>query len=214
MVALSFDCIGIRVERYAAAPTLVFRLRISDTSSTPVHTIALRCQLRIEPGRRRYSPGEAERLHDLFGDVSRWADTLKPIQFAMVSTMVPGFSGATEVDLTVPCTYDLEVSAARYLAGLEEGGAPLLMLFSGTVFVRTDNGFSVEPVPWSAECSVRLPTEVWQEMINLYFPNSGWIRLSRDTLDALARFKTSLALPTWEAAIESLLTPFDDRTEV
>jgi hypothetical protein len=212
MAELSFDCVDARPERYAAAPTLLFRLRISETGGTPIHTIALRCQLRIEPGRRRYSAVEAERLHDLFGDVSRWADTLKPVQFAMVSTMVPGFTGSIEVDLSVPCTYDLNVSAARYLAGLEEGGAPLLMLFSGTVFARTDNGFRVEPVPWSAECSYRLPTEVWQEMMDQYFPNAGWLRLNRDTLDALARYKSAQALPTWEAAIESLLLPFDDRT--
>jgi hypothetical protein len=38
-----------------------------------------------------------------------------------------------------------------------------------------------------------------------YFPNSAWLRVSRDTLDALTRFKARRALPTWEEAFEQLL---------
>jgi Family of unknown function (DUF6084) len=206
VVSLTFDCIGARAEPYAAAPTLSLRLRLSETSGTPVHGIALRCQIRIEPQRRRYTPAEAERLRDLFGDPSRWADTLKPIQFTTVNTMVASFTGAVEVDLPVACTYDLEIAATRYFYGLEEDAAPLLLLFSGTVFARTgDSGFSVAPVPWSSECSYRLPVAVWREMVDRYFPNSGWLRLSRDTLDALARVKAELALPTWEATINTLI---------
>ena len=51
----------------------------------------------------------------------------------------------TEIDLQVPCTYDLEVASARYLQGLDDGTIPLLLLFSGTVFVANGaGGFSVE----------------------------------------------------------------------
>ncbi len=67
-----------------------------------MHAIALRCQIRIEPHRRRYSADEARRLNDLFGDTSRWAETVKPIQLATVSTMVPGFTSLTEIELPVP----------------------------------------------------------------------------------------------------------------
>jgi hypothetical protein len=42
-------------------------------------------------------------------------------------------------------------------------------------------------------------------MMDLYFPNGGWLRLQRDTLDALERYKTEQAYPTWEQAIEALL---------
>lgn len=210
MASLSFDCTGARSERYAVAPTLMFNLRISESSGTPIHAIALRCQIRIEPMRRRYSPAEAERLNDLFGEVSRWADTVKPIQFTIVSAMVPSFSGAIEVDLPVPCSYDLEIGAARYFHSLDQDSVPLLMLFSGTVFAKaSDSGFQVEPVPWSAECEYRLPVAVWRQMVDQFFPNSGWLRLHRETLDALARYKTRHALPTWDATIVSLLTPHD-----
>jgi hypothetical protein len=200
-----FDCVGARSEPYAVAPTLAFSVRISETTGATVHAMALRCQLRIEPQRRRYTAQEAERLADLFGDTGRWADTLKPMQFATVSAMVPGFTGATEVDLAVPCTYDLEIASTRYFHALDDGTIALLLLYSGTVFLKHDNGFTVEQVPWSAESSYRLPVAVWREMVDRDFPGAGWIRCSRATLDALGRFKSRQALPTWDATIAALL---------
>jgi hypothetical protein len=205
MATLSFDCVGVRAEEYAAAPTLTFALRISETTGARIHAVALRCQIRIEPARRRYSASEAARLADLFGDVSRWADTVKPLQFTNVTAMVPAFTGAVDVDLPVVCTFDLEVAAARYFYALATDEAPLLFLFSGTIFVKDAGGIQVEPVPWSAECSFRLPVDVWREMVDRYFPGAGWIRLDRDTIDALARYKSAQALPTWDATVLSLL---------
>src|SRR6516165_8852170 len=161
MAELTFRCTQASASRYAATPTLSFKLSITERSGVRVHAIALRCQIRIEPHRRRYSAAEAQRLHDLFGDPSRWAETVKPIQLATVTTMVPAFTAVTEVDLPVPCSYDLEVASARYLQGLDDGTIPLLLLFSGTVFVATEEGFSVELVPWSAEATYRMPVSVW-----------------------------------------------------
>jgi hypothetical protein len=205
MADLIFGCTGVTAERYAATPTLTFSLTISERSGVRVHAIALRCQIRIEPHRRRYSAVEAQRLHDLFGDPSRWAETVKPIQLAAVTTMVPTFTAVTEVDLQVPVTYDLEVSSARYLYGLDDGTIPLLLLFSGTVFVANGEGFTVELVPWSAEASYRMPVSVWRELVDAHFPNSAWLRCSRETLDELSEFKAKNALPTWDATLRSLL---------
>ena len=67
--------------------------------------------------------------------------------------MVQGFTGATEVDLPLPCTYDFEVAAAKYLHALRDGDVPLLLLFSGTVFTRGATGFAVEQVPWDCEAA-------------------------------------------------------------
>ena len=205
MAELAFDCIGARVDRYAVVPSLSLILRISETSAQPVEAIALRCQIRIEPARRRYSGVEAERLNDLFGDTERWADTLKPLQFSTVATMVPGFSGACEADLPVPFTYDLEVGSARYFDSLEAGEIPLLLLFSGTVFTLTDGRMQVQQVPWSKEAAYRLPVSVWREAIDAHFPNSAWIKMSRQTLEDLQRFKSAHALPTWDRTLEALL---------
>lgn len=206
MAHLSFDCTGASAARYAATPALSLRLTITEKSGARVHAIALRCQIRIEPHRRRYSEAEARRLHDLFGDTSRWADTVKPIQLAMVSTMVPAFTSVTEVDLQVPCTYDLEVASARYLHGLDDGTIPLLLLFSGTVFVAHGSGYTVELIPWSSEAAYRMPVSVWQEVVDLHFPGSAWLRCSRETLDALSAFKSRHALATWDATLTALLT--------
>jgi hypothetical protein len=202
---LAFGCTGVSAVRYAATPTLAFALTITESTGARVHAIALRCQIRIEPHRRQYSADEARRLNDLFGDVSRWAETVKPIQLATVATMVTGFTSVTETELQVPCTYDLEVASARYLAGLDDGTVPLLLLFSGTVFVARGDAFNVELIPWSCEASCRMPVSVWQDVADEHFPGSAWLRCSKETLDALALFKARHALPTWDATLSALL---------
>ncbi|WP_329171439.1 DUF6084 family protein [Streptomyces sp. NBC_01477] len=204
MTEFSFSCPGVRADRYAAGPTLVFRLRITAAPGTRVHAMALRCQFRIEPARRGYEPAEAAGLADLFGERARWGSTLLPLQFAQVSLVVPGFTGETEVDLPVPCNYDLDVAATRYFRALEGGEVPLLMLFAGTVFSGA-GGFRVEPVPWDREASFGMPVAVWREMIDQHFPGCGWVRLPRATMDALLAFRSRQALPSWEATVESLL---------
>jgi len=205
MAELTFGCTEARATRYAATPTLSFMLHITESTGVRVHAIALRCQIRIEPHRRRYSADEARRLNDLFGDTSRWAETVKPIQLATVSTMVPGFSSVTETELQVPCTYDLEVASARYLQGLDDGTVPLLLLFSGTVFTAHGDSMRVELIPWSSEASYRMPVAVWQDVVREHFPGSAWLRCTTETLDALSAFKAERALPTWDATLSALI---------
>jgi hypothetical protein len=202
---LSFDCIGAQADRYAVVPSLSLTLRISDTSGQRVEAIALRCQIRIEPARRRYSAVEAERLNDLFGDTERWANTLRPLQLVTVATMVPGFTGSTEIDLPINFTYDLEIGSTRYFASLDTGEVPLLLLFSGTVFSVVDGRIQVQQVPWSKETSYRLPVSTWRAAIDAHFPNSAWIKMSLQTLEELQRFKSSRALPTWDLTMQELL---------
>ncbi|MFF8958182.1 DUF6084 family protein [Streptomyces sp. NPDC014894] len=205
MTELHFTCTEVRADRHAAGPTLVFRLRITAAGGHRVHAVALRCQLRIEPARRTYADAEGERLTDLFGERARWGSTLHPIQFAQVSLMVPGFTGETEVDVPVACTYDLDIAATRYFRALDEGEVPLLLLFSGTVF-SGPAGFQVTPVSWDRESTVRLPVRVWREMIEQHFPGCGWLRLPGDVIDGLLAFRTRRALPSWEATVRALLS--------
>jgi hypothetical protein len=202
---LHFDCVGAQADRYAVTPAMTLKLVISETTGQRVEAIALRCQLRIEPARRRYSDAEAERLEDLFGEKQRWSETLRPVQFSNVSIMVGGFTGRTELDLPVPLTYDMEIGATRYFAGLDDGEVPLLLLFSGTIFGMADGRLSVAQVPWSKEAHFRLPVAVWRAAIDAHFPNSAWFRVSTHTRDELQRFKTRHALPTWEATVLELL---------
>ncbi|MDQ3152334.1 MAG: DUF6084 family protein [Actinomycetota bacterium] len=205
MSELGFTCVDVQPDRYAASPTLLFRLRITETSGVKVHAIALRCQIRIEPNRRRYDAAEGDRLFELFGDTPQWGDSLKPMQFALVGLMVPSFTGQTEIDVPVPCTYDFEVGAAKYFHSLRSGEIPMLLLFSGTLFKKDDSGFQVEQVPWHLEDRYRVPVSVWEELMDRFFPGSGWIRMRRDTLDALQRYKGRNVLSNWDEAFAALL---------
>jgi hypothetical protein len=205
MSELVFDCIGAEADRDAAVPAICFILKISETTGERVHAIALRIQIRIEPKKRRYSPAESERLLDLFGETSRWGDTVKPMQFAFVDVMVPSFTGSIELDLEVPVTYDLEVSSAKYFHSLDDGEIPLLMLFSGSMFTKGETGFAVEQVPWHKEVSFRLPVKVWDDVMELHFPGKAWIRMDKETLDALGLYKSERALTTWEETLQTLL---------
>jgi hypothetical protein len=211
MADLVFDCTGAQPDKFAVVPAMSMSLRISETTGQRVDAIALRCQIRIEPARRRYSEAEAARLNDLFGETQRWADTLKPIQFTNVSVMVPGFTGSTDIYLPVPLSYDMEIGSTRYFAGLEDGEVPLLLLFSGTIFSTADGRLSVQQVPWSKETAYRLPVSLWREAIDAHFPNSAWIRLSTATFDDLLRFKSANGLVTWEATIMQLLAEANGR---
>ena len=220
MIDLGFSVLGARAEPYAAVPTLMLRLRITEGTGERIHTLALRCQIQIEPRQRHYTAAEQERLLELFGEPPRWGETLKTILWTHVSAMVPGFEGSREIDLPVACTYDFELTAAKYFHALDEGEIPLLLLFSGTAFTRGSrggtgfdtgfstglgNGFSVEPVPWEKEAPFRLPVQVWRDLMDHYFPGSAWIRLRRESFDALHRFKVRRALATWDDAVETLL---------
>jgi hypothetical protein len=205
MTALRFSVLQSRAEPHAAVPTLMLRLRVEEADGFSVHALSLRCQIRIEPQRRRYSPEEEFRLYELFGETPQWGDSLRPFLWTHVSATIGKFAGTTEFDLPVECTYDFDVAGAKYLHALAEGEIPLLLLFSGTVFTRGTSGFAAEPLSWSTEATYKLPVTVWRAMMDLYFPNSGWIRIGRDTLDGLQRFRAVRGLPTWDQAFEHLL---------
>jgi hypothetical protein len=80
-----------------------------------------------------------------------------------------------------------------------------LLLFSGTVFVRTPTGFTVDQVPWTSETPQRVPVAVWHEAMDRFFPDSGWLRLRRETLADLQRYKSDKSLPGWDDVIADLL---------
>ena len=205
MTDLAFEVLDVLPQEYAASPHLLFRLRIRETSGEVVHAIALRCQLRIEPQRRPYDVGEQQGLTDLFGTSDRYGQTLKPFLWTHATAMVQGFTGDTEIDLPVSCTYDFDVSATKYLHALRKGDIPVVLLFSGTVFTRGATGFAVQQLSWSLEASYRLPVRIWRELMDHYFPGGGWIRLDTETIDALLRYRSAKGLTSWEQAFAQLL---------
>jgi hypothetical protein len=207
MPDLSFQVEGAEAVAFAASPLLAFKLRITNADAEErVQTVALRCQIQIEATRRKYTAGEQERLLDLFGEVERWSRTLRAMLWTHASVIVTPFQGSTLVDLPVPCTFDFNVAAAKYFAGLEDGEVPLNLMFSGTVFYEAANGaLQVEQIPWDREAKYRLPVQVWKEMIEHYYPNSAWLCLRRDVFERLNQYKMNHGIPTWEQTLDSLL---------
>jgi hypothetical protein len=213
MPDLSFRVEGAEPERIAAAPLLLFKLRVTDNAAppTPVHAVVLRCQVRIEPARRRYGTLEQERLLDLFGTPERWGQTLRPMLWTHLSVALPSFVGDCEADLPVPCSYDFSLAATKYFAALEGGDVALCFLFSGTMFYEGPGGaLQVGQVPWDREANFRLPAATWQALMDLYYPNSAWLCLRKDVFDRLARYQGSAGLPTWEQALERLLNAAEE----
>jgi hypothetical protein len=200
-----FGCTGAEPDLTAAAPTVSLRLHITEATGVAVHALALRTQIRIEPLRRRYDDNEAVAMQDLFGERSRWGTTLKPLQLGFVNQMVPSFTDETDVDIALPCSYDFDVAANKYLYALDDGEIPLLLLFSGTVFTAEGNGFSVSLVPWDREARFRLPVSTWKDVMELHFPGTAWMRLGVRSFDALHRYRAQRQLTSWDDAIDRLL---------
>jgi hypothetical protein len=207
MPDLHFRVESAEAVRFAASPTIALSLRVRNATAEPIHAVGLRCQVRLEPAQRHYSPEEQELLRDLFGEPSRWARTVRGLLWTHVDVQVPSFEGETVVELPMPCTFDFEVAVTKYFHALSDGEAPLLLLFSGTVFYEDGDGLlRVAQISWQRETSYRLPVRLWRELMDQYYPNSAWLRLNRDTFDRLHRYKVAHGIPTWEQALDRLLS--------
>jgi len=212
MPDLDFKVEGVEVSRYAAAPLLLFKIRLSNAvPGDCIHNVALQCQIQIETTRRHYTLAEQERMLELFGEPERWSSTLQTLLWTHVNVTVPSFEESVLLDLPVPCTFDFNVAAAKYFYGLEEGEVPVLLLFSGSIFYRDELGaLQVSRISWNKEAGFQLQVKVWKEMMERYYPNSAWLRLGKDVFDRLYRYKMHGSFPTWEQALQSLL---DSREE-
>jgi hypothetical protein len=208
MPDLDFRVVSVASVPFAATPLLGFRIAVTNAiPDQTIYSVALRAQIQIEVTRRRYSEQDRERLQDLFGAPARWGQTLRNMLWTNASAAAAPFSGSTTVELQVPCTFDFNIAATKYFHGVESGDIPLCFLFSGTVFYDGGNGTpQVAPISWSKETRFRLPVETWRDMMDTYYPNSAWLCLRRDVFERLYRYKIHNAIPTWEAALERILS--------
>jgi Family of unknown function (DUF6084) len=206
MPDLSFNVESAQPVKYAASPMLHFKLNLENKSGEPIHTIVLNCQIRIDPSKRQYTEDEQAGVRDLFGERSRWGQTLKPMLWTHASVIVPAFKQSSTVNLPVPCSYDFNLAASKFFHALEDGEVPLTLLYSGSIFYDPGDGqLQVTQIPWDKESNFRLPVKVWREMMNIYYPNTTWLCLHKDAFNDLHRYKIENSLPTWEKAIEKLL---------
>ncbi len=208
MPDLSFEIAAVNPARDMITPALAFDLRVTNRfPEQSIHAVLLRVQIQIEVARRRYSSAEQDRLHDLFDDPVRWADTLRPITWLNTSLNIPAFSGTTVYPITVPCTFDFNVATAKYFHGISDGEVPLTFLFSGSVFHDGGEGaLQVAPISWNSEARFRLPVQTWKNLMDLHYPNEVFLNLRRDVFDELYRFKIREGLATFDEAIARILT--------
>jgi hypothetical protein len=192
---------------HAAVPTLRFVVR-ADSGGAAVRSILLDTQIRIGARRRRYDAAATDRLFELFGPREDWGTNLNSLLWTRTTTVVPPFTGETAIDLDVPCSYDLEVAASRYLDALGDGEVPLEFLFSGALFYSgADGRLQTARISWEAEAEYGLPVAVWKETMDRHFPGSAWLRVDKATFDRLCTYRSTRALPTWAAVFDELLPP-------
>jgi hypothetical protein len=126
--------------------------------------------------------------------------------WAQTHSTAGSFSGRTELVLEVPCTYDLNVAATKYFHALADGEVSLLFLFGGTVFYLADAGrLQVQPISWNAECEYQMPVRVWQDLMEIHYPNSAWVCLHKEVFDRLCSYKRQYGMISWEQTFERLL---------
>ena len=207
MPNLSFAIESAQAVPFAAAPTIAFDLHVKNmVQQQSIHSVALRCQIQVEAQRRHYTPGERNLLGDLFGEPERWSRTLRPLLWTHVNVTVTEFIDSAKLSVPVPCTFDFNVASAKYFHALEGGEVPLNFQFSGTVFYPDQDGaLQIAQIGWDKEARFSLPAKIWREMMDLYYPDSAWLRLERGVFERLYEYKRSQGVATWEEALERLL---------
>lgn len=190
---------------HAAVPMLRFRVRVSNCGIERVCIAALRCGIEIDARRRDYTARDRERLKDLFGESSRWAESAQTLLWTSATMIVPAFSDSVACDVLAPCSFDFNVAATKYFYGLEEGAAPLRFQFSGQVVFETGSGGLQSAEIGQRQARYALPVAAWSEMMDDFYPASVWLRLPRDTFERLYQFKLERAIATWEEVFERLL---------
>jgi Family of unknown function (DUF6084) len=216
MPDLSITVANAEAVRYAAVPSIAFELNVKNADpNETLHTVVLRCQIQIEVARRKYTGQDQEKLRDLFGEPERWGQTLRSMLWTHASVVVPQFTGSTAASMQVPCTFDFNVAATKYFNGLADGDIPLCLMFSGTVFYEDGEGLlRVAPISWDKETRFRLPLKVWQDMMDIFYPNIAWLSLRRDVFELLHDYKVRHGIPSWEETIERVLAEAQDTVKL
>ena len=134
-----------------------------------------------------------------------------PMLWTHVSAVVPPFSGTGAVDLPVACSYDFNLAATKYFAALEEGEIPLCFLFSGTIFYEAAEGaLQVTQISWEKEAYFRLSAATWRGLMDLYYPNTATSACARTSSIGSTQYRSRRGLPTWEQAMERLLSAAEE----
>jgi hypothetical protein len=198
---LSFAVDNVCPVIHAAVPLLSFKIRIVNADLETVQTAVLDCRIEVEAPPEPLPKFTQDRLQELFGEPSGWAESTHPMPWARANAVVGPFDGSSRCELQVPCSFDFNVAATKYFYGLETSSAPLQFEFTGTCF--TDR--SAAPIAPSRRARFVLPMSVWSELMDTYYPDSTWLRLPRRVFQRMSQYKIENRIPTWEDVLERLL---------
>jgi hypothetical protein len=211
MPELSFRIEGASPVSFTVSPQIALAVRVVNARpEQPVQSALLRCQIQIDASARSYDLREAEGMRDLFGEGPLRGRALTRLSWAQTSVVVPSFMHDTPIEVHVPCTFDMCVSTAKYFFALLEGGAPVVLLFSGTVFHWDGEGsLRATPIPWSSEARFTVPGQVWRDAIEDHYAGITPVPVRRDLFERLDKYRRDHGLPTWDHVMEHLLPPED-----
>jgi hypothetical protein len=205
--ALEFAVLGAEPVEHSATPGVRFHLHVTEPDGCEVYTIALVTQIQIEPPRRTYDDASRERLVELFGPPERGGAPSGAFQWGKVECLVPSFTGSAEFALELPCTYDLEVTSAKYMHALDGGEVPLIFHFNGTILYAGENDrLQIALVPWSCSVPWRMPVAVWKRTVAAHYPGGGWIRVQEDTLEELQHRKAQSGAYSFDEVVRGLFS--------
>ena len=201
MANLSFAVERVSPVVHAACPSLSFHIRIVNSGIERIHAIALEAIIYVEPQPQPPTSRDVDRLEELFGEPSHWAESRKPLAWVRASAIVPAFAGSTRIDLDVPCSFDFNIASTKFFYGLEAPSAPLRFDFTGTIFVDRQ----VSQIAPAKQARFDLPMAAWSDLMEAYYPHSMWLRLPRDVFQRMNQYKIENRIPTWEDVLERLL---------
>lgn len=202
---LSVEVLGAHPSLRGATPALDLQLRLDYRGEAELRSLLLRFDVQIPTAARAYSAEERTRLLELFGDEPRWRETERPVLWTQIERSVPGFSGSCPLTLALPCSYDLRLTSAKYLWGVQDGEVPLAIRFGGTLFCERDGRLAVVPVPWSDARPCRLPVSLLRAALDAHYPDQMGMLVSRGVFDRLQRYRIERGLLSCEQALERLL---------
>ena len=209
MPNLTFQIEAASPVAFAVSPQIALSVRVVNSRPEfAVESLLLRYQIQIDAAARSYDTRESEALRELFGDGAVRARAVKRLTWTQAAAVVPPFTHEARFEVHAPCTFDMSISTSKYFRAIFEGGAPIAILFSGTVFHRdTQGALQAAPVPWSTEARFTIPAQAWRDAVDEHYAGVTPLPVRRDLFERLERYRREHALPTWDHVIEMLLPP-------
>ena len=145
----------------------------------------------IEPARRAYDAETREKLVELFGAPERWATTTRSLVWHQADVLVPAFTGVDDL----PRGRAGAASTWRSPPPSTSTGCPTARCrwrstsTAPCTTAATTGGCRCRSCPGRARRSSASRSRTWRELIEHYYPHTGWIPLQEATLRALQREK-------------------------